>query len=69
VQQPRDTPSKKQLELNFEAPAMATEPSSVQVNNVFHVQFEQPKSEHFGGGDKDQALIDLILQSAQKLKW
>lgn len=69
MQQPRDTPSEKQLELNFEAAAMATEPSSVQVNNVFHVQFGQPESEHFGGGDNDQALIDLILQSAQKLKW
>jgi hypothetical protein len=67
----RDTPppNVEQMEFQFDTEALPTEVASFLANNVVHVQFGTPKTTPSKGTPKDQALIDRILQSAQRLKW
>lgn len=65
----RVTPSEGQLELKFEAAAAHSEPLPDVVNNVLRVNFGVPKSVSLSGNKTEQALIERIIQNAQKLKW
>jgi hypothetical protein len=65
----RDTPPVEQMEFQFDTSVTTPEVTSIAANNVVHVQFGMPKTVPLRGTPKDQALIDRILQSAQRLKW
>lgn len=65
----RDTAPVEQLELEFDTIVVTPEVSSSITNNVVHVQFGMQKTAPLSGSPKDRALIDRILQSAQRLKW
>lgn len=65
----RDTAPVEQLELEFDTMVVTPEVSSSIANNVVHVQFGMQKIAPLSGSPKDRALIDRILQSAQRLKW
>lgn len=69
MQEKRDTHSEKQLPLEFDSVAATRNSSTSVANNVVRVQFGIQKNAPLGGSSKDQALIERILQSAQKLKW
>lgn len=64
-----DAASVKQLELAFDSLVVAPTPSHSIANNVVHVKFGLQKSPQLSGSSKDQAIIDSILESAQRLKW
>ena len=64
-----DTASAKQLELEFDALVVTPSGSHLTANNVVHVKFGLQKSPQLSGPSKDQAIIDSILESAQRLKW
>lgn len=64
-----DTASVKQLELDFDALIATPSASNSIANNVVHVKFGLQKSPQLSGSFKDQAIIDSILESAQRLKW
>lgn len=65
----RDTAPEKQLALEFDTIVATPETSSIMTNNVVHVQFGMQKTTPLSGSPKDRALIERILQSAQRLKW
>ena len=65
----RDTHSEKQLPLEFEALGSLPNDATNLVSNVVRVQFGAQKNGPVVRSDKEQALIERILQSAQKLKW
>jgi hypothetical protein len=69
MQDKRDTHSGKQLPLEFDTRVSSSKDSSDVINNVVQVQFWIRKNTPASGSNKDQALIERILQSAQKLKW
>lgn len=69
MQNKRDAHSEKQLPLEFDVTASTPEGSTRIVSNVVRVQFGLQKSAPISETSKDQALIERILQSAQKLKW
>lgn len=65
----REAPSEGQLELKFEPEVSSAEPLPTIGSNVVRVKFGAQKSVSLNGSKKDQALIERILQNAQKLKW
>lgn len=65
----RDSAPVEQLELEFDAVVSAPEAPSSTTNNVVRVQFGAPKTPSLSGSPKDKALVERILQSAQRLKW
>jgi len=64
-----DAASVKQLELAFDTLVAAPTPPHSIANNVVHVRFGLQKSPQLSGSSKDQAIIEGILESAQRLKW
>ena len=65
----RDSAPVKQLELDFDTVAVVPEAQKDTVSNVVRVQFGTPKAPSLTGTPKDKALVERILQSAQRLKW
>ena len=65
----RDTSSEGQLELKFEATAKASESLPSFTNNVLQVNFGSRRAVPLDGNKNERALIDRILENAQKLKW
>lgn len=65
----RDSAPVEQLELQFDAVVSDVDAPSSTTNNVVRVQFGAPKTPSLSGSPKDRALVERILQSAQRLKW
>lgn len=65
----RDTAPVEQLELELDAIEVPHEALSSITNNVVRVQFGMQKPPPLSGSPKDRALVERILQSAQRLKW
>lgn len=65
----RDTPSERQLELDFGDLISSIESGSKSYSNVVKVQFGVPKTMSLEGSRHDQVWIKRILHNAQKLKW
>mgnify|MGYP000856260441 CR=1 FL=1 len=65
----RDTAPVEQLELDFESVVVTPDVPSSSASNVVRVQFGTPKTPSLTGTPKDRALVERILQSAQRLKW
>jgi hypothetical protein len=61
--------SEKQLEFEFDTVVVPDGGSEMITKNVIHVQFRPQKSTSLGNSRKDQALVERILLSAQRLKW
>jgi hypothetical protein len=69
MQKERDTPPAEQMEFQFDTEVTTSDFSHSAANNVVHVQFGAPKTVPLVDTPRNQALIDRILQSAQRLKW
>lgn len=69
MQKKRDSAPVEQLELEFAPLVLAQEVPSNTANNVVRVQFGTPRTPSLSGSPKDRALVERILQSAQRLKW
>lgn len=69
MQKKRDTPSEWQLELEFDTAVEIADSEPTKPSNVVKVQFRIPRTNTLSDSKQDQALIDRILQSAQRLKW
>ncbi len=66
----REIPPVQQLELELSvADAVNINTKAEVKDNVVHVQFGAPKFDGKRDAPDDQALVELILQSAQRLKW
>ena len=70
MQKKRDSTPVKQLELELEVTedASSVAQSSV-LGNVIRVQFGTRKPSHLSDSPKERALVERILQSAQRLNW
>lgn len=72
MQQKRDSAPVEQLELALEFAPPVIAPHEVPrctVSNVVRVQFGLQKATLMSSSSKDRALVERILQSAQRLKW
>lgn len=69
MREERDSTPVEQLELDFDLLIAAPEVSPSKQSNVVHVQFGIQKAAAQRDALKDRALVERILQSAQRLKW
>lgn len=65
----RSAPHAGQLELRFEREVKRPEQADSTVSNVVTVAFGTQKRASLIDNRKERALIERILQNAQKLKW
>jgi hypothetical protein len=63
----RDEFSKKQLELNFDFSETSVFEQPQLPSNVVYIRASAQRADH--RGSEERALIEQILESAQRLKW